>query len=185
MKLICPGCGLIASAEAMANDAACRETLQAVAGLPAPLPPLALQYLSLFRPEKTALSWTKAARIARELAALVAGGHVQVDKKAARPCPARLWAQAIEEMLGRRERLERPLKNHNYLRAVTYGLADQADAQAEKRVREAEQSGSYRRKVDAVDDEDGVDRWATMPDQEWELLPAVIRQANAHKRVRG
>lgn len=136
MRLCCPGCGLVASTEAWGNDAAARDALAAVAGLPAPLPGVLPSYLSLFRPEKSALGWAKALRLTRDLAALVGRGHVQIGAKVARPCPPAIWAAAIDDMLGRRERLERPMKNHKYLCLVAYGLAVAADAQAEQKQHE-------------------------------------------------
>lgn len=142
MKLICPGCGATASAETMTNDEAARKTLGFICKMDPPLPVIVLPYLSLFRPEKSALGWSKALRLAQELAALVGKGHVQIEQKPARPCPARFWAQAMEEMLDRRERITRPLKNHNYLRDVAYTIAEREDAAVEKRTVTAERSGS-------------------------------------------
>jgi hypothetical protein len=141
MKLICPACAAINSAEAMTNDEAARKTLSVICQMQPPLPVIVLPYLSLFRPEKSALAWGKALRLAQELAELVGKGYVQVDKKPARKCPARLWAQAMEEMIERRQRLSRPLKNHNYLRDVAYTMADKEDAETEKKTVEAERSG--------------------------------------------
>lgn len=143
MRLICPGCGMTASAEAWLNDAQCRDTIAAIVKLPSPLPAHVLSYLSLFRPESRALSWKKALRVVIELSALVNAGHIQTQGRVARPCPPGIWAAAIDEMVSRKDRLSRPLKNHNYLRQVAYDLADQADAATESRRNAAEQSGSY------------------------------------------
>jgi len=145
MRLTCPGCGLVASAEAWANDAACREAFAEIVNLPPAVAKVALPYMSLFRPAKTALTWTKAHRLLKELRGLVEAGHVQVSGKVARPCSPQMWAMAIEEMLARRDRLDRSLPNHNYLRQVAHGLADRADSQAETRRNQDEASGSYRR----------------------------------------
>lgn len=128
MRLICPGCGLTASVEAWLNDAEARELLLIVARLPHPLPEACLPYLGLFRPENRALSWKKAGRIVAELAQLVGSGHVQVQGKPSRPCPPRIWAEAMGQMLDRRDRITRPMPNHNYLRQVAWQLADEADA---------------------------------------------------------
>lgn len=141
MKLICPGCGATASAEAMTNDEAARKTLAVICQMQPPLPVIVLPYLSLFRPEKSALGWAKALRLAQELAELVGKGWVQVEKKPARRCQARIWAQAMEEMLARRDKLTRPMPNHNYLRDVAYTIADREDAAQEKKTVEAERAG--------------------------------------------
>lgn len=131
MKLICPSCGLTASAEAWINDAAARDLLLAVATLPAPLPKVVLPYLAIFRPERQALRWDKAGKIVAELAGMIALGHVQVQGKVARPCPPRIWAAAMEQMVERRDSIRRPLPNHNYLKQVAWQLADEEDGRNE------------------------------------------------------
>jgi hypothetical protein len=130
------------SAEAMSKDSAQRETWAVVIKMPQAVQEVALAYLSLFRPAKSALSWDKALRVARELAELLGGGYVQVEDRVARPCPPMIWRLAIDEMLDNRERLRRPMKNHNYLRQVAYDLADKSDAQAEKLLHEQERGGN-------------------------------------------
>lgn len=128
MKLICPGCGSVASAETWLNDALCRETLLAVVKLPSPLPQATLGYLSLFRPGKQALTWKKAKRLVTEITALVATDHVQVQGKVARPCSPRIWSQAMEQMNEQRNGLSLPMPSHIYLRKVAWDLADREDA---------------------------------------------------------
>jgi hypothetical protein len=147
MRLICPGCGLTASAEAWLNDADARECLLAVAKLPAPLPEAVLPYLGLFRPEQKALAWKKAGKVVAELAKLVSAGHVQVQGKPARPCPPKLWAEAMGQMVERRDRITRPMPNHNYLRQIAWQLADQADSQTERQRTEDAMAGNYPRRI--------------------------------------
>jgi hypothetical protein len=133
MKLICPGCGAIASAECWMNDANCRETLLIVSRLPAPLPKTTLAYISLFRPGKQSLSWKKALRLVGGIEELTGKGFVHVQGRVDRNCPARIWAQAMEQMVERRIGLTLPLPNHTYLCKVAYDLADSADYQHEKK----------------------------------------------------
>lgn len=144
MKLRCFACGAMGSAEAFTNDSIARELLAVATNLPHPLPPIILNYLAMFRPEKTMLTWPKALRLTKDLAALVATGTVQVEKKAARPCPPRLWAQAIEQVIERRDRLSLPLKNHNYLKQIVYDLADRQDARNEAGYHQAAAAGNHR-----------------------------------------
>ncbi|MDH5525555.1 MAG: hypothetical protein OEY01_16430 [Desulfobulbaceae bacterium] len=132
MRLVCPGCGCTASLEAWANDADCRATLAAIVKLPAPVPAAVLPYLSLFRPEARALNWKKVLKLVNELALLVGSGHVQVDKMVARPCPARIWAQAMDDMVASFNTKRPHFKNHTYLRKVAYDLANQGDAEKER-----------------------------------------------------
>jgi len=88
MKLICPGCGATASAETMTNDEAARKTLGFICKMDPPLPVIVLPYLSLFRPEKSALGWSKALRLAQELAARWPRSRAdRAETGQAMPCP--------------------------------------------------------------------------------------------------
>ena len=144
MILTCPSCGATASANAWENDIEARAALQAIVALPPAVAKAALGYFSLFRPEQRALSWKKVRKITLEITALLAPGHVWVQGKAARPCPPQLWALAMEQMVERAATLQRPLKNHNYLRQIVWQLADQADARQEQQHRKHETDGSHR-----------------------------------------
>ncbi len=148
MKLRCPACGAVASADAWENDAIARELMQDFLSLPAPVSKVLLGYLSLFRPDKRALSWRKALRLTRELSSLVTAGHVQVQGKVARPCPDRIWAAGMEQMIERRASLSLPLRNHNYLRKIVWGMADAEDARNEARVRQSETAPTRHRQPD-------------------------------------
>jgi hypothetical protein len=163
---------MICGAEAWANDTTQRETLAVVVKLPQSLPEVAFSYLSLFRPAKSSLSWSKAKRVAGELAKLVATGHIQVDSRPVRPCPASVWKKAIEEMLDRRDRLSRPLKNHNYLRQVAYDLADQADAHNEK-TREAQHRTASR--ISQDHGQLDLATYQALSAKEKQFLPANVR----------
>ena len=147
MKMTCPSCGAVASADAWENDVIIREAVRFVTSLPDPIPKVILSYLSLFRPGRRALSWKKVLRLSGELATLVAAGHIQVQGKVARTCTPHHWAAGMEQMVDRRQTLSLPLKNHNYLRQVVWQLADQDDAARERTVRQQELSGN---RADAV-----------------------------------
>lgn len=132
MKLICPGCGAVGSADSWINDTNCREALFIITSLPAPLPKITLNYLSLFRPGKQSLTWKKALRLASEIQQLTSTGYVSIQGQIDRNCPPRTWAQAMEQMVEQRSRLNLPMPNHNYLKKVAHDLAAAADYQAEK-----------------------------------------------------
>jgi len=145
MRLICPACGAQASLEAWAADAGARETLAAVCALPGPLVKYMPGYLALFRRPDTgrALTWSRARKIVAEIAALTAAGHVQRGGRAARPCPASMWAQALERIVqSPPHRL--PLTSHGYLTEIAYTLADEADRAAEVARNQAERNGRRR-----------------------------------------
>ena len=57
MRLICPSCGAIASAEAWQNDSHCRYFYEALVQLPPPVLSRTLPYLGLFRQGGKALPW--------------------------------------------------------------------------------------------------------------------------------
>ncbi|MHB1273638.1 MAG: hypothetical protein ACYCZD_12890 [Rhodanobacter sp.] len=61
----------------------------------------------------------------------------------ARPATPSMWAAAIEQMIDARAKLRLPLSGHGYLMEVVFGLADQADAAAE-RTREADKRSGRR-----------------------------------------
>jgi len=169
MILICPSCGATHSAEAWENDMAAREALQAMIALPAPVSKAILGYMGLFRPRERALSWKKAKKITTELSSLITTGHVQVQGKPARPCPPHLWAMGMEQMVERAATLQRPLKNHNYLRQIVWQLADQADAQQEHAQRRTEIDGGQR-----------VIRPPADPDGMSEIMRKLLTQQGGH-----
>lgn len=138
MRLTCPCCGALASLEAWAGDAEARLTMAAIAKLPQPVAGSAPAYLGLFRPATRALGWKKAMALLTQLAALVGQGYVSVQGRVDRDCPPELWARGMDEMVARRDRLSRPLANHNYLRQVVSDLAEQDDRGRERTVVTAE-----------------------------------------------
>lgn len=134
MKLTCPSCGAEYPIEAglLEDDG---KRLAAILGDMEPaLARAAISYLRLFKPVKTALRTTRAIKLLQELLALVRVGTVCRDERGGirRPAPIAAWIAGIEQMLQQPGRLQLPLSNHNYLRHVVFGLADAADARAER-----------------------------------------------------
>lgn len=114
------------------NDVDARQCLKIVGELPSEVSRRVLPYLALFRPQtlNRSLPWPKALRLLAELQAELAKPTIQWHNKVARPNTARAWAEAIEQIVQHPpQRL--PLKNHHYLRAVAYQIADEIDRQAE------------------------------------------------------
>jgi hypothetical protein len=90
MRLVCPSCGAIHSAESWTNDADARQCMSIVAELPAEIGRRALPYLALFRPESgRGLRWDKALRLLHELREMITATHIQWEKKPARPNSSR------------------------------------------------------------------------------------------------
>jgi hypothetical protein len=130
MRLRCPSCGAIASADTWANDSACRQCLQVGFELPSAVQQRVLQYLGLFRKGKCGLPWTRALRLFKDLRDLVARGTVQWDGGEERPASPMLWADALDAVLARRPHA---LENHNYLRRVAWEMAKGGAARTETR----------------------------------------------------
>lgn len=126
MILRCPCCGTTASMECW-NDQHVENTLKALAEFPHPTGSPAIEYLSLFRPEKTVLSFKKASHLLAELAELVKAGSIKVQRQHELPITPIIWARAMMQMVNQRDAIKRPLKNHNYLRQVAYRLAEEKD----------------------------------------------------------
>ncbi len=145
MQLCCPVCGSEYPIEAGFAEADGKRLAVLLAGFEPAVGRAAVAYLRLFKPMKTALRSAKATRLLEELAALVASGRVCRDERGGveRPAKPAHWAAGMEQMAAQRERLSLPLENHNYLRAVVFGLADAADAAAERaREESARQRGA-------------------------------------------
>lgn len=130
VNLRCPACGAVAGADAWATDAEVRGLFALVTTLPAPVLPELLPYLALFRPKARSLSWRRAKRVTQDLAEMVKKPGLSWERRPVRPCPPALWAEAMRLVTERGP--ERPLRNHNYLRAIAYELSDRADARREK-----------------------------------------------------
>jgi hypothetical protein len=93
----------------------------------------AVDYLSLFAPAKQKLRLSRAVKIVAALDALVREGSVCRDERTdvRRQASVANWVAGIEQMLEQRGRLTLPLLNHNYLRSVVFGIAEQAAASKE------------------------------------------------------
>jgi hypothetical protein len=139
MRATCPECGAQAHVAAFFVEDDGKRLAVAVAGMAPELGRATLAYLGLFKPAKTTLRIARAAKIAQEVADLVAAGSVCKDERSGvrRPATPQQWALGMETMLAQRASLSLPLESHGYLRAVVYGLADKVDAAAERQ-READ-----------------------------------------------
>lgn len=139
MRATCPDCGAQAHLSAFLVEEEAKRLAALMADMQPDLGRAVIGYLGLFKPAKNALRMTRCVKLVQELAALVATGTVCKDERSGvrRPATQSMWATGIETMLAQRASLTLPLETHNYLRAVVYGLADKADANAERQ-READ-----------------------------------------------
>ena len=146
MKLICPSCGAIHSAESWQNDADARQCMQTISMLPGGVAERSLNYLALFRPASgRGLRWKTALKILTELAVMAKTGHIQSGHSPARPAPPKIWAAALTKITENPPR-SLPLKSHGYLKTIVYDLADTEDRETEKKKNQAERNGTYQGK---------------------------------------
>lgn len=144
MKLTCPACGAALSADAAANDAEARQCLATIAQMPEAVARFVFAYISLFRPSGgRGLRWSRARRMVDELYRMILAGDVRKGQMAARQADPAMWRQAMEQVVNHPP-ARLPLRNHNYLIAIVYDLADAADRTRE---RESEQQLKMRREM--------------------------------------
>ena len=133
MLVTCPVCFARYALEAALNDEAARQAMGRLAGCGGPTLRRVVAYVGLFRPEKHALAWGRAGRLIGEVVDIIEAGEI---RRRGRP-----WAltraqfdEALDVVVERREggRLALPLKNHSYLLEVAAGIADKAEAAAER-----------------------------------------------------
>lgn len=151
MKLICPSCGAVHSAEGWVSGADARQCMAVIARMPLEVSKQALPYIALFRPrvpesEKNyrGLIWSRALRLLKELEDLLADAHIGWQGRPARPNSQRAWAMAMEQVIQRPPR-RLPLSSHGYLRRIAYDIADEMDRKEEVRHNQAERSGRVRK----------------------------------------
>ena len=142
MQLTCPACGAKHSLEAAINDKAARQVMVLFGRLPPSVAAVMPEYLALFRPAKTGLRWSRVVTVLDELVPMIEQGF-KVAGARCRPA-ADHWRQAIHDVAQRD--LVRPLANHNYLRRVVAGLAEQGAASAETAHHQALQAGQRPRR---------------------------------------
>ena len=134
LRVTCPNCCETYPIDAGFADDDGKRLAALVAGVEPVLGRAIISYLRLFKPPKSALRTTRAVKVVEDLLVLVRSGTVCRDERGGvrRPASPATWAAGIEQLLAAPGKLALPLANHHYLRAVVYGLADQADASAER-----------------------------------------------------
>lgn len=134
MRATCPSCGTDGHLSSFMAETDAKRFAVLLTTMPPDLGRATIDYLGLFKPAKTALRLPRVIKLADELLVMVQAGTVTNDERGGvrRPATPAQWAAGIEQMLAQRPSLTLPLKGHNYLRAIVFGLADQADAAAER-----------------------------------------------------
>ena len=131
--LSCPVCGAEFDLAVLFKSEESRRTFDHITAHCSPLKARLAQYAALFKPPKHKLGTDKALRIIKTLLPDIERAAITWNgREWAAPLPA--WAQAIDQMLERRNAgtLVLPMKNHNYLFSVLVGMADKHEAAAEQ-----------------------------------------------------
>lgn len=140
----CPSCGFSGELEAFQIEPEAKRAIGRVAAMEPALGRVLGPYLRLFGNGKRGVQLRRAVKLIDELVALVEVGTVCRDERVGvrRAATAAMWTQGIEQVISNRP--SGALQNHHYLRAVVFGIADSADAAAERAAEEARKAGRHR-----------------------------------------
>ncbi len=147
MRITCPSCHAEASLEVLVGREADARAVAAFLARHVQLGDVLVQYVALFRPAKRRLGLARMVALIEELMPDIERGAI-ARKGRDWPAPVQAWRIAIGQVLLNRDKgtLSLPLTGHGYLYEVLQGVADKAEAQAE-RATEGERRG--RAHVDA------------------------------------
>lgn len=131
--LSCPVCGAEFDLAVLFKSEESRRTFDRLTANCSPLKDRLAQYAALAKPPKHKLGTDKALRIITTLLPDIERGAITRNGRDW-PAPLSAWAQAIDQMLERRNAgtLELPMKGHGYLYAILAGMADKFEGQAEQ-----------------------------------------------------
>lgn len=182
MQIKCPSCHAQFPLEAAVTFDAARSALNTALHMPAPLAGLLAQYLGLFRSAGRALSFDRADKLMAELLPLLRDQTV-IRNGLSRICPTATWQQAIERILEHRAtgKLELPLKTHGYLLEIAFGLADKAEAEAERRKEETRRHGQHRREPTPA--QEHIDRHEAIQRIRTDEQLGLITHEEAERRI--
>ena len=126
MKTRCPCCGAENRLDALIAHEGARQVVWAAAQVGGEVGKLAVQYIALFRPAKTALTFERMAKLLGELLPDMERGAISRNGLEY-PAPPEAWLYGFRELLARRNTgsLKLPLKSHGYLYEVISGWQGQ------------------------------------------------------------
>lgn len=142
--IACPACGTELTIEHLLRHLDDEQAFARLVALSVPMAHLMVGYISLFKPEKQALTLRKKVRLIAQLLPDLRRAAI-THKGREWSAPLENWARAIEQMLQARTagRLELPMTGHGYLYAILAGMADKVEATAELQ-READLRHGFR-----------------------------------------
>lgn len=157
---VCPSCGRKFALHEAHSDARARVALRAALGLDPTLVDPILVYLDLFSPPTRALRADRLAKILDELSRMVRAGQITYERKTL-TVTLEMFRVALQSVGDRRDNLDIPLPNHNYLLKTIVNMHKRADAQREekqhhaaatrtRRVSSSDKRGQYSEGVQAA-----------------------------------
>lgn len=151
MRLTCPACHAEQSLDAALGREADARAVAALVERSVPLGAALVRYIGLFRPAKRRLGMDRMVALVMELLPDIERGAI-ARKGRDWPVTAALWMAAFDQVLAARDKgtLTLPLSSHGYLYEVLCGLADKAEAAAE---RQQEDQRRQRREAGPVQSE--------------------------------
>lgn len=142
MKCKCPACGAVLSLDVLLQHEQATQAVMTAMQFNGEFGRLAVQYLALFRPEKSALTMDRVAKLLDEL--ITSAQQGEISRNGQRYCaPVESWIAGFNAVLNNRHNIKRPLNGHGYLfevmskwqapaaalPAVNYGSVHQHTAQ--------------------------------------------------------
>lgn len=126
MQLQCPCCAATFPLEAGFVEIDGKKLAALTGELQPALAKAALLYLRMFSPAKSALKNSKAIKLLESLITLINAGTVTNDARTneTKPATVKMWLAGLEQVTEQYSSLTLPLKNHNYLRAIVWGIAN-------------------------------------------------------------
>ncbi|WP_439236650.1 hypothetical protein [Lonepinella koalarum] len=117
MKCKCPACGAVLSLDVLLQHEQASQAVFSALSINGEFGRLAVQYLGLFRPEKTMLTMERLTKVLNELLDIVnAGGFKRNGQQVNTNLDS--WIDGLNAVLTNRHAIKRPLTSHNYLLEV-------------------------------------------------------------------
>lgn len=117
MKCKCPACGAVLSLDVLLQHEQASLAVMNALSLNGEFGRLAVQYLALFRPEKSALTMDRLAKLLGELVSQVQTGQFCRNGQSYN-VPLECWIDGLTIVLNNRHNIKRPLTSHGYLYEV-------------------------------------------------------------------
>lgn len=117
MKCKCPACGAVLSLDVLLQHEQASLAVINALSLNGEFGRLAVQYLALFRPEKSALTMDRLAKLLSELVSEVQTGQFYRNGQSYN-APLECWIDGLTIVLNSRHNIKRPLTSHGYLYEV-------------------------------------------------------------------